>query len=218
MSGSKQGSLAIILAVLACTATAVHADIRVKVEESINNAPPVTVIHWFGKGRTTRDDGDRYVVTRLDQSRTYVINRKTGRYRVVEMKFDQTPGPTVKVKATDDRRTISGWPTRRYRVSGEATGGLIIDIWVTTAIDADLDQFRKLMVRLGNRSGSEWMKAYQHIPGFPILQVVTMQRPGIRLRAKSKVVDFAHVEPKRYTYAVPASYQRVTVTTALADD
>lgn len=215
MKEFKQGRLAtVVLTVLLCAAATAHADIRVAVEESINNAPPKTVVHWFGLARTTRDDGDQYVVTRLDQARTYIINRHTKHYRVVEMQLSHTPGPTIKVKATQDRRNISGWPTRRYRLSGEAVGDLTIDIWATTAIDANLDQFHQLMIRLGNRAGSEWMKAYQKIPGFPILQVVTVQRAGIRLRAKSKVVAFARVEPELYTYAPPASYQRTGITTA----
>lgn len=202
-----------MLLALSCAAMAARADIRVVVEESINNAQPVTVVHWFGNARTMRDDGTQYVITRLDQGRTYVVNRKTERYRVVKMKLSKAPGPSVKVKATDDHRTISGWPTRRYRVTGEATGNLVIDIWATTAIGTNLSNFHQLMVRLGNRAGSEWMKAYKQIPGFPIMQIVTLKRPGIRLRAKSKVIAFERTNPSPHTYSPPQDYEQVQMLT-----
>lgn len=213
MYALRQGCLAATLLALACTATMARADIRVVVEESINGAPPITVVHWFGDARTMRDDGSQYVITRLDQGLTYVVNRKTESYRVVEMELSKEPGPSVTVKATNDHRMISGWPTRRYRVTGEATGDLVIDIWVTTALDTDLSNFHQLMIRLGNRAGSEWMKAYKEIPGFPIMQVVTLERPGIRLRAKSKVVQFERTEPPPNTYSPPESYEQVKMLT-----
>lgn len=208
MKGLQQGCLVTAL-IAATAATTTRADIRVQVAESVNNAEPVTVTHWFGPDRSMRDDGDRYIITRLDQARTYVVDRATERYRVVEMTLDQNNNPKVSIKATEDRRTINGWSTRRYRVSGKATGDLTIDVWTTNAIDADLTGFRKLMVRLGNRSGSEWMKAYRDIPGFPILQTVTLERPGIRLTSRSKVVDVARVEPGPNTYSPPGDYERV---------
>lgn len=214
MDALRQGCLAAALLALIGTATTAHADIWVKVEESINNAPPITVVHWFGHARTMRDDGDRYIITRLDQGLTYVVNRKTKRYRVVKMKLSKAPGPGVKVQATDDHRMISGWPTQRYRVTGEATGDLTIDIWVTTAMDTDLSDFHRLMVRLGNRAGSAWMKAYQQIPGFPIMQVVTLKRPGIRLHSKSKVVAFKRAQPGPNTYSPPHGYKKVQMLTS----
>lgn len=194
---------------LAGAATAARADIRVEVEESVNGAEPVFVVHWFGPGRSMRDDGDRYIITRLDQARTYVVNRATERYRVVEMKLRDDADPDINVEPTDDRRTISGWPTRRYRVSGEATGDLTIDVWTTDAIDADISGFRELMVRLGNRPGSEWMKAYREIPGFPVLQTVKLSRPGIRLSSKSKVVAFERTDPEPNIYSPPDGYEQV---------
>lgn len=207
MNSLRQGCLAAVLA-LTGAATAARADIRVEVEESVNNAEPVTVVHWFGDGRSMRDDGDRYIITRLDQARTYVVNRMTERYRVVEMQLSDDAGPDVDVKQTDDRRTINGWPTQRYRVSGKATGDLTIDVWATEAIEVDISGFRELMVRLGDRAGSEWMKAYRDIPGFPVLQTVALSRPGIRLSSKSKVVAFERAEPGPHIYSPPEGYER----------
>lgn len=193
----------------ALTCAAARADIRVEVRESVNDADAVSVVHWFGPDRTMRDDGSRYIITRLDQERSYVVDRTAGTYRVVDLQLDPDAAPEVEITATDDRREINGWPARRYRIGGPAARELRIDVWVSEAVGVDIESFRKLMVRLGNRPGSGWMKAYREIPGFPVLQSVELTRPGIQLRSSSRVVKIEQAEPGPDTYTPPDDYERV---------
>lgn len=208
MSVFRQGCITVVLAL--GLAGVVSADIRVEVRESVNNAEPVPVIHWFGASRTLRDDGDRFIITRLDQGKTYIVDRKKKQYRVVPLSLEgESDDPAVEVTRTDDTREIGKWTARRYRISGPATRDLTIDIWVTDEVQVDVDAFRRLMVRLGNRPGSEWLKAYAEIEGFPVMQQVQLERPGIRLRSESRVVKIEETEPEPGTYNPPEDYKKV---------
>jgi len=203
-----QGAIATAVG-LAVTTTAALADIRVRVKESVNQAEPASVVHWFASDRTARDDGSRYIVTRLDREMTYVIDRESHTYRSVPLKLKPNDEiPAVTVQRTDDVRTIGEWRTRRYRLTGPATRDLTIDIWVSEALEVDIEPFRELMVQLGNRPGSEWLKAYRQIDGFPILQEVVLERSGIRLRSRSRVVSITETEPPPDTYAPPNTFRR----------
>jgi len=205
-----QGAIAAIAVLTITAAASAAADIRVQVEESVNEAEPARVVHWFADDRTARDDGSRYIVTRLDRKMTYVIDRESESYRAVDLKLRPEDAiPTVHVERTEDVRTIGEWRTRRYRVTGPATRDLTIDIWVCHDLDVDIEPFRRLMVRLGNRPGSEWLKAYEEIEGFPILQEVVLERPGIRLRSRSRVVSISERKPPPDTYTPPEDFQRV---------
>lgn len=195
---------------LCAVAVAARADIRVKVQESVNGSDPEAVVHWFGPGRSTRDDGNRYIVTRLDTGKTYIINRQTHQYRIIDMQLDAGgEPPEVTVTRTDDVREINGWTARRYRIGGPAARDMTIDVWVSDEVQVNIDAFRALMVRLGNRRGSGWLKAYRQISGFPVLQEVSLERPGLRLDSRSRVVAVEQVEPRPYTYAPPPGYARV---------
>lgn len=187
-----------------------RADIRVEVRESVNGSTPAKVVHWFGPGRTMRDDGEIYIVTRLDLGKIYIVDRQARQYRVVDLNLDPSANaPKLEVTRTDDTRQINGWSTRRYRISGPATGDMVIDIWASTEVDVDIADFHQLMVRLGGRAGSEWLNAYRSLPGFPIMQEVELARPGLRLHSRSKVVSIEQVAPKPHTYRPPEGYTRV---------
>lgn len=191
-------------------ATGAWADIRVEVRESVNDAEPVPVVHWFGAARTMRDDGNRFIITRLDQDVTYIVDRQKRQYRAVPLQIEENQETAeVEIVRTDDVREIGEWRARRYRIKGPATRDLTIDIWITDDVDVDISSFRRLMVRLGNRPGSEWLKAYTEIDGFPVLQQVQLARPGIRLQSESRVVAIEETEPGPNTYSPPEDYTRV---------
>lgn len=202
-----QPTLALALVAVATTG---WADLRVEVRESVNGSEPATVVHWFGKNRSTRDDGSRYIVTRLDLGKTFIINRRTKQYRVIDLHLDgRRPVPGVVVQPSDDLRVINGWSARRYRISGPAARGLTIDLWISNELNVDLDYFRQVMVRLGGRQGSAWLNAYREIKGFPVLQQVTLHQTGLRLESTSQVVAIEQREPQPFTYKPPPSYTRI---------
>lgn len=208
MSVLRQGCITALL-VFGLAGT-VAADIRVEVRESVNDAEPVPVVHWFGASRTLRDDGDRFIISRLDQGKTYIVDREKRQYRVVPLELEERPdSPEVEVTRTDNVREIGEWTARRYRISGPATRDLTIDIWVSEETQVDVAAFRRLMVRLGNRQGSEWLKAYSEIEGFPVMQQVQLERPGIRLRSESRVVAIEETEPEPGTYSPPEDFKQV---------
>jgi len=190
---------------------AAHADLRVQVEESVNGAEPAAVTHWFGKNRTMRDDGSRYIITSLRAQQSTIVNRETQTYQVVPLNLRVAKQlPEVLVTRTDDTDVIGQWPVRRYRLSGPATRELKIDIWVTQDVDVDFSAFRNLMIKLGNRPGSEWLKAYEIIEGFPILQQVELTRPGIRLLSESRVISLKELPPaEQNIYEPPDYYKRL---------
>lgn len=201
----------VALIVLAAACAPALADLRVQVEESVNGAVPAPVTHWFGQNRTMRDDGSRYIITSLRDETTTIVNRETQSYQVVPLNLrPDSEIPAVTVTRTDDTRMIGDWPVRRYRLGGPATRELTIDIWITQDLKVDVSAFRNLMIKLGNRPGSEWLKAYEKIEGFPILQEVELTRPGIRLRSQSRVVSLKEVTPESNNiYEPPEYYQRM---------
>lgn len=194
--------------IVGCNAAA--ADLRVTVEESVNEAPPVEVTHWFGGDRSLRDDGGRYIITRLDQQQSFVVDRGKRAYKAIPLKLDPDgTAPRVLVEATDDFRQIGEWTARRYRLSGPATRGLKIDLWISRDVSADINQFRDLMVRLSGRKGSEWLRAYEQMDGFPVLQEVELTRRGITLRTESRVIAIADVKPRTGLYQPPEGFRQI---------
>lgn len=202
--------LAVLMAGAVVVCNAAAADLRVTVEESVNEAEPVEVTHWFGGDRSLRDDGGRYIITRLDQEQSFVVDRGKRAYKTIPLNLDsEAAPPRVLVKATDDYRQVGEWNARRYRLSGPATRGLTIDLWISRDVSADIAQFRDLMVRLSSRKGSEWLRAYEQMDGFPVLQEVMLKRRGITLRTESRVIAIADVKPPGGLYQPPDSFRRI---------
>lgn len=186
------------------------ADIRVHVKETVNDGEPSQAVHWFGEQRSMRDDGSRYIITRLDLGKIFIVNRLAQQYRVIPLPDQPDAEPAaVTVQRTDDVREIEGWPARRYRIGGAATGDMTIDVWISDDVPVDIAAFRRLMISLGKRPGSEWMQAYRQIPGFPVLQEVTLERPELRLHSESRVMSIEQTEPAADTYDPPEDYERV---------
>lgn len=208
MSGFARRWPALFLFLLGIGSAA--ADIRVQVKETVNDGEPSQAVHWFGDQRSMRDDGSRYIVTRLDLRKIFIVNRLAQQYRVIPLpdKPAEEP-PAVSVERTDDVREIEGWPARRYRIGGAAAGDMTIDVWISDEVPVDIAGFRRLMVNLGQRPGSEWMQAYRQIPGFPVLQEVTLTRPELRLHSKSQVTSIEQAEPAADTYDPPEDYEQV---------
>lgn len=187
-----------------------YADLRVQVEESVNGATPAPVTHWFGVNRSMRDDGNRYIITNLRTDQITIVSRTTQTYQTIPLKPQpDSQLPKVVVTRTDDTRKIGQWTARRYHLGGPATRDLKIDIWVTQDLPQNFSAFRELMIDLGNRPGSAWLKAYKTIDGFPVLQQVELVRPGITLRSQSMVIAVTDVKsvPKDI-YQPPAGYKR----------
>lgn len=186
------------------------ADIRVHVKETVNDGEPSQAVHWFGEQRSMRDDGSRYIITRLDLGKIFIVNRLAQQYRVIPLPDQPDAEPAaVNVERTDDVREIEGWPARRYRIGGAAAGDMTIDVWISDEVPVDIAGFRRLMVSLGQRPGSEWMQAYRQIPGFPVLQEVTLERPELRLHSESRVMSIEQTEPAADTYDPPEDYEQV---------
>lgn len=195
---------------LALLCQAAAADLRVEVSESVNDAEPVAVTHWFGGDRSVRDDGGRYIITRLDLQEAYVVDRGKRSYKVIPMALEAgSPPPAVTVSPTEDYRQIGEWNARRYRLGGPATRGLTIDVWIARDIEADISQFRQLMVQLSQRKGSEWLRAYEEIDGFPVLQQVELERRGISLHTESRVTSIADVKPEQGLYQPPEDFRQL---------
>lgn len=188
-----------------------HADLRVQVEESVNGAKPAPVTHWFGDNRTMRDDGSRYVITSLTAGESIIVNRESHTYQVVPLKLQTGKNiPEVIITRTEDTSVINGWKARRYRLSGPATRELTIDVWISQDPGVDFSSFRELMIKLGNRPGSEWLKAYEILEGFPVLQEVELSRPGLSLKSQSRVLSMKEVEADEATiYQAPDYYKPV---------
>lgn len=183
------------------------ADIHVSVKESLNDAQPVNVYHWFGDMRSVREDGSRYVITRLDENRTYIVDRNARSYKVLNTQLLPLEArPPVQVERTNQVRQINGWPTRLYRISGPAAQDMQIEVWASQEVGVDLDSFTDLMVQLSRRPGSEWLAAYASIRGFPILQEVLLERPGATLRSRSEVVSIEEREPPEGLYTPPEAF------------
>lgn len=188
------------------------ADIMVRVEESFNGQLPITALHWFGQDRSTRDDGNRYVVTRLDEGRIYTIDRLTQSYKISEL---PAPGyneatPDVRALLKDETRNIGKWSTRKYEVIGAATAGMKIVIWATKDVDINLEYFRKVMAGLARRPGSEWMAAYRQIDGFPVLQEVRLEHKGAIYHGQTRVVAVEERNPPQNIYSPPDDYEEIT--------
>lgn len=206
-----KGWLIAVLAAASLYSASTHADIMVRVEESFNGQLPMTALHWFGPERSTRDDGSRYVVTRLDEGRIYTVNRLTQDYTVSELPPGPTDGnaPDVRAISNGETRSIGKWTARRYEVIGAATAGMHIVIWATTEIDIDLDTFRKVMAGLARRPGSEWMAVYREIEGFPVLQEVQLEHKGVTYVGQTRVVDVEEREPPEFIYSPPEDYRQL---------
>gem|GEM_PF-3393251 len=187
------------------------ADIMVRVEESFNGQLPITAVHWFGDKRSTRDDGSRYVVTRLDEARIYTIDRLAQNYSVSKLPVLNNPGQPLDVRALarDETRSIGPWTARKYEVIGAATAGMQIIIWATRDVDIDLENFRNIMTGLARRPGSEWMAAYRQIDGFPVLQEVQMEHKGVQYFGQTRVVAVEEREPPQDIYAPPADFRQL---------
>lgn len=208
MSGFARRWPALFLVLLGIGSAA--ADIRVQVRETVNDGEPSHAVHWFGDQRSMRDDGNRYIITRLDLGKIFIVNRLAQQYRVIPLPDRPAEDPpAVSVERTDDVREIEGWPARRYRIGGVAAGDMTIDVWISDEVPVDIAGFRRLMVNLGQRPGSEWMQAYRQIPGFPVLQEVTLTRPELRLHSKSRVMSIEQAEPAADTYNPPEGYEQV---------
>lgn len=188
-----------------------NADVMVRVEESFNGQLPMTALHWFGPDRSTRDDGNRYVVTRLDEGRIYTIDRLAQTYRVSELATTEQRLAAEDVRALkrDETRMIGEWQAVKYEVIGAATAGMKIVIWASRDVDIDLEKFRNIMTALSRRPGSEWMAAYRDIEGFPVLQEVQMDYKGAAFHGQTRVVAVEERSPPADIYQPPADYQQL---------
>lgn len=188
-----------------------QADVMVRVEESFNGQLPMTAVHWFGPERSTRDDGSRYVVTRLDEGRIYTVDRLAQTYRITELAINDQAQTSKEVRALkgNEVRKIGPWTARRYEVIGAATAGMKIVIWASRDVDIDLEKFRNIMTALSRRPGSEWMAAYRNIDGFPVLQEVTMDYKGSSFHGQTRVVAVEERAPPDHIYQPPADYERL---------
>lgn len=190
------------------------ADIMVRVEESFNGQLPVTALHWFGTDRSTRDDGNRYVVTRLDQGHVLTIDRLTQSYQTTPLPTAASENklPEVRAFKRDETRKIGQWSAQKYEIIGAATAGMRIVIWATNDLDIDLKNFHRVMAGLARRPGSEWMAAYREIEGFPVLQEVEMNHKGTVFYGQTRVVAVEERVPPANIYAPPDDYEEVSKT------
>lgn len=211
--GSAHYPWLLIATMLGCLYSAnSQADIMVRVEESFNGQLPMTALHWFGDNRSTRDDGSRYVVTRLDLGQIYTIDRLAHNYKVSPLPKPSDKSKEVRALRRDESRNIGKWSAQKYEVIGAATAGMQIIIWASQDIDIDLQAFRKVMAGLARRPGSEWMAAYREIDGFPVLQEVRMEHKGQAFHGQTRVIAVEERDPPAHIYAPPGDYQQLPST------
>lgn len=209
-SCSKKPLVVALLLALFYTSAA-RADVMVRVEESFNGQLPMTALHWFGENRSTRDDGNRYVVTRLDQGKVYTIDRLAQSYKITALPLHDADrsAPDVRAIKLDETRTIGQWTAQKYEVIGAATAGMKIVIWASTDVDINLDNFRSTMTGLSRRPGSEWMAAYKDIDGFPVLQEVEMQHKGATFHGQTRAVLVEERKPPEHIYSPPDDFSEL---------
>lgn len=183
----------------------------VRVEESFNGQLPTTALHWFGSERSARDDGNLYVVTRLDEGKTYTIDRMTQSYQVSPLPTptSSTTGNDVRAIKHQETRKIGQWNTEKYEIIGSATAGMNIVIWASKDVKIDLPTFQKVMTGLSRRPGSEWMAAYREIDGFPVLQEVRLQHKGTNYLGQTRVVTVEERDPPPHIYSPPDNFQKM---------
>lgn len=176
---------------------------------------------WIGASAISRDDGKRGAV--LSGDRLTLVDHVNRAYSVLELPVDLSAmlppemrrmidmwKMDVAVTATDERREIDGWKTRRYDVELTNAIGMAIRnrLWVTRDLDIDYGQFQKLSAGLASLQpgGDAAMKELAQIEGFPVLLETTADMGGTTIESSERLVSVEDREPPAGHYAAPAGY------------
>lgn len=186
---------------------AAHADIYLLAQESLNGRPTTQTRHWFGSDMSARDDGRMRTVMRFDLDRMYLIDRAARTYRSLPVP-EAAPPLSFTVAQTAEVARIGSRPARRWRVTGPATHGLRISLWMSTAIQRT-DAFVDVMRKLARQPGAEWLAAYGQLDGFPLAQEISLTKDGMTQTRRSEVVTYRVMEAPGDTYLPPRGYKRV---------
>jgi hypothetical protein len=133
------------------------------------------------------------------------------RKQLSEMMPSQAPAVTT--RATEESRTLRGYPSRKFVIEGEPRGGVSFryDLWVTADLPVDLGAYRDLL-RSSGALDLQWRGAAAQIadlPGFPV------EREGVLKKGERE--DFDHRSLLSVTkrdlppshYQPPAGYREI---------
>lgn len=197
------GFLLALCALLPCAA---HADIFLLTQEFLNGRPTTQTRHWFAADKSERDDGRVRTVMRFDLGRMYLIDGGARTYR--SLPLPETKPLSYTVSQTADAVRIISHPARRWRVTGPATHGFDINLWMSSAIERPA-AFTEIMRRLARRPGAEWLAAYDELDGFPLAQEISLTRHGMTQTRRSEVIRYRVMEAPGDTYLPPRGFKRV---------
>lgn len=204
------GAVAAVLA-----ATAAIADTRLTIEESMvvalpgsDAAPQETRTEytlWMREDRAARVAGGGRMVVRMDRSESYIID-DAARTAVV-MALDGPPegfAAPPRIERTGEIRMIGTWNAERYDLTFELvpgeTGSMVL--WISGDIGIELEAYRVLSSSLDGGQG--FLTAIASLPGYPVLQEVTVGSA----RGTTRLLAVSEAPAPPGTYDVPADYAR----------
>jgi hypothetical protein len=157
---------------------------------------------WFGKDRSSRLTPDGRMISRLDRGEAYLINDAQKSYNVI--RIERREAPIAKKSAETTK--IGRWSAWRYdldfEVSPGETGHAIL--WMSTDVDVDLEVYRAYARSVAKAMGMSWLESLAGLPGYPVLQEMTVGP----VRITTRLLSIAEETPPAGLYDPPANYER----------
>jgi hypothetical protein len=120
---------------------------------------------------------------------------------------------TSTVTPTKEKRTIGTWPCRKSTVQVISGSGLRLDmeLWTTTAVDANLRTWTELQRTLASLqpTGADWMDPILGVEGVPVLRITSMVVEGQTIRSQEELTSIERVDAPAGNYAPPVGYTTV---------
>ena len=178
------------------------------VRKALAEAEPKTVTYWLASDRTARLAEDGRIIGRLDRGESYFVSTADRSYRVIEIggeaSSDENARSSFDVTNTGETRQIGPWKavrhTMRVEMGGEPTE---IELWVGD-VGVGMEEFRAFIAAFAQAQGTEWMRGYLELGGFPLRQEMRM---GPML-VWQEVISIEEATAPAGTYDVPAGYAK----------
>ena len=188
---------------------------------------------WIGEGTVARDDTDTRIVLAGDE--LLLINHRSRTYNRLGLPLDpvELAPPEMReearrrlagaklsgtLEAGEESREVGDWTAKRYDLALASEEGMTIDIvlWASEEVDVAAKPYNDLTRALASMQvgGSEWVDQLAGVAGFPVLRETTMVNDRIEMSSSEQVVSVETKEPPAGTYAPPAGYEEVEMTTA----
>lgn len=162
---------------------------------------------WFGKDRSSRLTPEGRMISRLDRGEAYLINDAQKSYNVIRIeRREASAGLAPIVRKSGETREIGRWSAERYdldfEVSPGETGHAIL--WMSTDVDVDLEVYRAYARSVAKAMGMSWLESLAGLPGYPVLQEMTVGP----VRITTRLVSIAEEAPPAGLYDPPTNYER----------